>query len=196
MRSNDEIDEEIQQLGKVVRDARARIAELRRERAPEAVRDYSMTRSDGTPVRLAELFGDKRELIVVHNMGRRCPMCTTWADGFNGVQHHIRDRMAFVVTTPDPPEWQTEFAAERGWRFPIVSTQGTSFAKDLGFEGEQDGEPFPWPGLSVMRKRDDGTVERLDYDWFGPGDLYCVVWSLLDLLPDGQGDWWPKLSYG
>lgn len=195
MRSNEEIDAEIQAHGKTLREAREKIAALRRERTPDPVQDYELTGSDGAPVRLSELFGDKQDLVVVHNMGRRCPMCTTWADGFDGVARHLEDRMAFVVSTPDAPEDQREFAASRGWRFRMVSTKGTSFAKDLGFEGVHEGEPFPYPGLSVFGRLEDGSVVRRDWDFFGPGDEYCVVWAFLDLLPGGQGEWWPKLAY-
>jgi predicted dithiol-disulfide oxidoreductase (DUF899 family) len=66
---------------------RHRIAELRRQmrevRAaaePEEVPDYVFRNSAGS-VRLSELFGEKPDLIVIHNMGTSCPNCTLWADG-------------------------------------------------------------------------------------------------------------------
>ena len=96
---------------------------------------------------------------------------------------------------PDAPQDQREFAASQEWRFRMVSTQGTSFAKDLGFEGEQEGKPFPYPGVSIFARGQNGGVVRRGSDFFGPGDEYCVVWAFLELLPGGQGDWWPKLSY-
>ena len=73
------------------------------------------------------------DLFVIHNMGRSCPNCTLWADGFNGIYPHIADRAAFVVASPDPPDVQQSFAASRGWRFPMVSHQGSSFAADMGY---------------------------------------------------------------
>ena len=101
---------------------RGRIMELRKElRAaqqtiePEPVRNYSLKSSDGMAVPLQQLFGDKDTLIVIHNMGAGCVYCTMWADGFNGVYDHLRDRAAFVVTSPDPPEKQRQFAQGRGW---------------------------------------------------------------------------------
>ena len=57
---------------------------LQAEVEPEVVQDYVLDGWDG-PVRLSELFGDKRDLILIHNMGKGCPSCTMWADGFNGV---------------------------------------------------------------------------------------------------------------
>jgi hypothetical protein len=50
----------------------------------------------------------------------------------------------------------------------MVSTQQTSFAKDMGFE--QDG--IPQPGVSVFYKEDDKII-RVARDNFGPGDQYC-----------------------
>src|SRR6185437_15201326 len=115
------------------------IAELRRKMRevqasvdPEPVRDYEFTTIEGS-ARLSQLFRTNDDLIVIHNMGRSCPHCTLWADGFNGVYQHIADRAAFVVSTPDPPLVQRDFAASRGWRFPMVSHQGTSFAADMGY---------------------------------------------------------------
>jgi predicted dithiol-disulfide oxidoreductase (DUF899 family) len=192
----DPVQAEIETLQQQILELRTQLSEARRSRPPERVQDYVLTTSDGDPVRLSELFGDKEDLIVVHNMGSACPMCTTWADGFNGQRAHLEDRAAFVVSTPDPPERQREFAASRGWTMRLVSTQDTSFARDLGMEGDgKDGKPFPYPGVSVFRRIPDDGVERVSWDFFGPGDDYCGMWSLMMLLPDGQGDWWPKIRY-
>jgi hypothetical protein len=30
---------------------------------------------------------------------------------------------------------------------------------------------------------------------FEPGDDFCTLWHILDLLPEGVGDWTAKLSY-
>src|SRR5215470_19252219 len=107
---------------------RAQIADLRsRMRAaqaaiePEEVKDYVFQRADGGTVRLSDLFGAKSDLFVIHNMGKGCPYCTLWADGFNGVYEHLGNRAAFVVSSPDAPEQQRQFAASRNWKFPMVS---------------------------------------------------------------------------
>jgi predicted dithiol-disulfide oxidoreductase (DUF899 family) len=106
---------------------RRQIAELRRQMRevqadaePEEVRDYEFATSQGL-VRLSALFGDKADLIVIHNMGASCPYCTLWADGYNGIYHHLSSRAAFVISSPDRPDVQKEFATGRGWRFPMVS---------------------------------------------------------------------------
>lgn len=187
-------DEECDALARKVFELRAELAKKRAERPPEPVEDYQLQRADG-PVRLSVLFGDKPDLVVIHNMGKSCPMCTTWADGFNGLAAHIADRLAFVVSSPDAPDVQAELAESRGWRFPMLSTAGTDFAEKLGFSGEHDGETMLTPGLSVFRRDDDGGIVRVARDFFGPGDAYCSLWPIMELLPGGQGDWWPSLSY-
>jgi predicted dithiol-disulfide oxidoreductase (DUF899 family) len=157
---------------------------------PQEVADYQLATLQGT-VRLSELFAGKADLILIHNMGTTCPNCTLWADGLNGIFHHLADRAAVVVASPDPPEVQHSFAQSRGWRFPMVSHQGTSFAEDMGYRSESGG----WlPGISVFR-RDGKRIVRVSDAAFEPGDDFCALWHILDLLPGGAGDWAPKFSY-
>ena len=98
---------------------KGRIAQLRKEASGESVEDYTFQSAKGE-LRLSELFGDSSELIVIHNMGKSCVYCTMWADGFQGLLPHISNRAAFVLTSPDSPEVQQEFAASRGWSFPMA----------------------------------------------------------------------------
>ena len=168
---------------------------LLKESAGENVENYRMKRDDGTEVSLSELFGDKDELILVHNMGKSCSYCTLWADGFNGVAHHLADRVSFVVASPNSPEVQQEFARSRGWKFPMVSDEESDFTRDMGFLTEQDGKTYYLPGVSVFTKGEDGSISRVSYDFFGPGDSYAGIWHLFDLLPEGPGEWHPQISY-
>jgi predicted dithiol-disulfide oxidoreductase (DUF899 family) len=177
---------------------REQIAELRRKMRelvaatePEQVADYVFATPTG-PRNLSSLFGGKRDLFMIHNMGRSCPYCTLWADGFNGLYPHISDRAAFVVTSPDPPDVQHEFAQSRGWRFPMVSHRGTDFAADMGYRAEDGG----WlPGVSAFQQ--DGTrVLRVADAGMRPGDDFCALWHMLDLLPEGAAGWKPRFAYG
>jgi predicted dithiol-disulfide oxidoreductase (DUF899 family) len=157
---------------------------------PQPVEDYAFAAPSGS-VRLSQLFGDKAELFVIHNMGKRCVYCTLWADGFNGIYDHLADRAAFVVTSPDRPEVQRAFAEERGWRFPMASHDGTSFAADMGYRADNGGF---LPGVSVFGKR-NGRLVRLSDTRLGPGDDFCALWHFLDLLPEGRGEWQPRYRY-
>ena len=154
--------------------------------------DYQFANSQGT-VRLSELFAGKAELILIHNMGTGCANCTLWADGLNGIYHHLAERAAVVVSSPDPPEVQQRFAQSRGWKFPMVSHQGTSFAEDMGYRSK-DGR---WlPGLSVFRRDGKRTpfyacptrasIPAMTSAPFGTSSI---------LLPEGAGDWTAKVNY-
>jgi predicted dithiol-disulfide oxidoreductase (DUF899 family) len=146
---------------------------------PEEVQDYAFATPEGR-VLLSALFGGKDTLFVIHNMGTGCAHCTMWADGFNCVFEHLRNRAAFVVSSPDTPGRQQAFAAGRGWKLPMVSHQGTSFAADMGY-----GRDGRWgPDVSVF-KRDGGKIMRVADTSFSPGDDFCSVWHLFGLIPEG-----------
>ena len=169
--------------------------ELLKSSAGETVENYTFKTSDNAETTLLELFGDKEELILIHNMGKSCPYCTLWADGFNGVTGHLADRAAFVVVSPNSPEIQQEFATSRGWKFPMASAEGTSFSRDMGYEVDQEGKTYQVPGFSVFIKEADGTIKRVARDFFGPGDVYAGIWHMFDMLPNGSNGWHPKYSY-
>jgi len=160
------------------------------ETEPQEVQDYSFENLEGN-VRLSQLFGNHDNLVVVHNMGTTCPACTMWADGYNGVHHHIVARTAFVLTSPDAPDIQKKFADSRGWKFPMVSHQGTTFAADMGYRSP---EGKWWPGISSF-KRDGGRILRVADTEVGPYDDFCPVFHLFDMLPGGATGWSPKFKY-
>jgi len=179
-------------------DTTARLADYRRQIAairermretlagiePQPVPDYELDTIDG-PVRLSGLFGAHDDLIVIHNMGIACSYCTLWADGYNGLHPHLVTRAGFVVSSPDSPTVQRQFAASRGWRFPMVSHARSSFARDMGYVSAKGG----WmPGVSVFR-RDGNAILRVSDTGFSPGDDFCTLWHFFDLLPGGAGAW-------
>jgi predicted dithiol-disulfide oxidoreductase (DUF899 family) len=167
-----------------------KLAAFKRRQPLEHVADYTLAGPRG-PVKLSALFGGKRDLIVVHNMGRSCRYCTMWADGFNGLLPHLADRAAFAVVSPDPVVIQKKFAASRGWKFPMYSGENSPFIHDMGFR-PKPGEP--WPGVSTFcRKR--GKIYRVASAPFGPFDAFCATWPLFALLAEGVADWQPKYRY-
>ncbi|HRI44206.1 MAG TPA: DUF899 family protein [Fimbriimonadaceae bacterium] len=166
------------------------LVEARRDLPREPVRDYRFQTESGS-TSLGELFGGREDLLVVHNMGKSCVYCTLWADGLNGFIEPIEDRTAFAVVSPDSPEVQREFAASRGWRFRMVSSQGDTFTEDMGFLMKEG----YWPGVSAFRRDPDGQIFRVSRSFFGPGDDFCSVWPLFDLLEGCAGEWEPKYQY-
>lgn len=166
------------------------LTELRRKLQPEEVKDYLLRGPDGY-ARLSELFRGKRDLIVIHNMGRNCRHCTMWADGFNGLLPHLADRAGFAVISPDAVSVQRKFAASRGWTFPMYSGKGSTFIKDMGYLPRAT---EPMPGVSTFW-RQGGKIFRVATAPFGPFDAFCASWPLFALLLGGVGDWTPKYRY-
>ena len=180
--------ERLSEYRRQIQTLRQEMRQVQAEVEPEPVEDYRFRTPDGE-VTLSALFGDKPELFVIHNMGKGCPACTLWADGFNGAYEHLRSRAAFVVSSPEAPERQNKFAQGRGWRFPMVSCQGSRFPQDMGYW--RDG---PLPGVSVF-KRDGSKIMRVADTSFSPGDDFCNVWHFFDMIPEGAASWTPKFKY-
>ncbi|WP_430789736.1 DUF899 family protein [Virgibacillus flavescens] len=188
---NEVIYDEIDKLENEILEKKKKLAQLRKSIPEQKADNYQFFTDDRQEVRLHDLFQDKDELIVVHNMGKSCSHCTMWADGFNGIYEHITQKAAFVLSSPDTPGVQEDFAASRGWKFPMVSTKGTTFKQDFGFE--KDG--FYFPGISTFRKDAEGNIYHHAKASLGPGDDYNIVWHLLDLLPSGSEGFHPKKRY-
>ena len=186
------IEQELASLHQQMQGLRDRMRELQKQvTRPMGKDDYILVGHQGEPVALSSLFGDKSDLFVVHNMGTGCAYCTLWADGLNSVLPYIEDRAAFVVISPDAPSVQQSFAVKRGWRFKMLSSQGSTFRADMGF---QQGD-YVMPGMSVLHKESDGTITHYSGVPFGPGDDYCALWHMFDLLPGGRGDWKPNYQH-
>lgn len=185
------LDEQIGELEEEIAGKKKKLAELRRQIPGEPLKDYTFKGSLGEPIKLSALFGDKDELIVIHNMGKRCPYCTMWADGFNGVLKHLEDRAGFVVSSPDDSVTQRKFSLSRDWKFRMVSTEGTAFKEDMGFGTNKN----PQPGVTVFKKDRSGKIFQTSSASFGPGDNYCIVWDLFNLLPTNDAKWEAKFHY-
>ncbi|GAA2598084.1 DUF899 family protein [Streptomyces tubercidicus] len=209
--------EELRQAEIELMRRRERVAELRRGLpAGPVVDDYVFEEGPADlhagdeparSVRLSELFSAPgRDLIVYHFMfGKQqkpaCPMCTMWIDGFNGIVDHITQNADFaVVAAAELPELRA-YARDRQWtNLRLLSAGASTFKYDLGSEdadGNQDST------VSVFTRDDTGAVRhaysvhpRMADDIQERGiDLLTPVWHLLDLTPNGRGDWYPSLRY-
>lgn len=182
----------VEELEKRIRKDKQALTALRHSLPPETVSDYTLLAHDGSQVRLSELFGSHDDLILVHNMGKGCAYCTMWADGFTGLVKHLENRAGFVVVSKDPVEVQRSFYQGRGWNFRMYSSHGTNFNRDMGYETETGSQQ---PGMSAFHRDADGTIRRTGHTGFGPGDDFCAVWPMLDLLAGGPAGWGPKFAY-
>ena len=156
-------------------------------------------------VRLSGLFapGGAR-LFVQHFMwapedAEPCPMCTLWADGYNAVLPHLARVAAFALVTKRDARIARRFADRRGWTgLRVLSSADSAFNADFGME-TPDGRQLP--GVSVFLRGEDGaprhfyTASAIMGDGHYRGlDLLNPLWGLLDLLPEGRGDFMPRLD--
>jgi predicted dithiol-disulfide oxidoreductase (DUF899 family) len=161
-----------------------------------------------TTVRLSQLFtAPDRSLIIYHLMyGKEqtspCPMCTMWIDGFNGIAHHLAPNVDFVVAAAADVATLRDYACTRGWhRLRLLSCADNSFKFDLNSE---DAEGVQDSTVSVFTLDPTGTPRhhytahpRMSDEIDQRGiDLLDPVWHLLDLTPQGRGDWFAALDYG
>ncbi len=209
--------EELRQAEVELMQHREQVASLRRRLPPgAAIEDYEFFEGprdldDGdepvTTVRLSELFtSPDRALVVQHAMyGKRqtspCPMCTLWIDGLNGDVRHIEQNADFVVAAAADPAALRAHARHRGWdNVRLLSCGDNTFQYDLGAEDREGNQDST---VSVFTLDADGSPRhfyschpRMADDIPERGiDLLAPVWHLLDLTPDGRGDWYASLDY-
>lgn len=180
---------EIPELEKQIFELTAQLNELRKASAGDEVRDYEFSTIDGA-TSLLSMFGDKQQLLLIHNMGQGCRYCTLWADGFNGFLQHLESVMSVVLVSKDPPELQRQFANSRDWRFRLASHGGGEYiSEQTVMDGAEN-----MPG-AVVYERDGDKITRKNSCIFGPGDIYCSMWGLLGLAGLGADNWTPQYAY-
>ncbi|HKR11348.1 MAG TPA: DUF899 family protein [Pyrinomonadaceae bacterium] len=197
---------------------REKIAELRRQLPPGAtLKDYefvegppSLDAGDkpATKVRLSELFTAPDRSLVIYQMmfGKKqttpCPMCTAWVDSFNGIAHHLAQSVDFaVVAAAGIPELRAH-ARNQGWtKVRLLSAGDSTFKYDLGSEDADGGQDST---ISVFTRDKDGTVRHFYsvHPWLSKDieergiDEWNPIWNVLDMTPQGRGDFVASLDYG
>ena len=196
---------------------RERVADLRR-RLPEGaiVQDYVFEEGPANldagdapirTVRLSELFtGSDRSLVVYHFMyGKKqtspCPMCTLLIDGLNGVAHHLAQNVDVAIVAAADPAALRKHGRTRGWdRLRLLSSGSSTFKYDLGSEDREGNQDST---VSVFTRDSDGTLRHFYSAHPGMSeeirergiDLLCPVYNVLDLIPQGRGDWYASFDY-
>ena len=202
--------DELQEAEIALRDQRERVAELRRMLPLDTVvADETFEEvEDGrkVPVQLSELFEDpEKPLVLMHFMYGKaqqapCPMCTMWADGYDGAIEHLEQRINFAVLVAGDVAIFEAYCRERGWSsVRAVSAGNSDLKRRLGFEMENGAQI---PGVSVFVQRPDGTLVHsysqaaMYGEQGGRGmDLLSPVWNFFDLTPAGRGDFMPSKLY-
>jgi predicted dithiol-disulfide oxidoreductase (DUF899 family) len=184
-------------------------------------KDYTFDGPNGRET-LAQLFGDRSQLVVYHFMfapewDLGCKNCSFWADNFNGITAHLRQRdVTFAAISRAPLAKLHAFAQRLGWTFKWVSSQGTDFNYDFEVSFQPDAlargdatynfaklsslrsggsvldmdpsDMSEMPGISVFAKDESGAVFRT-YSTFGRGiDMMNTAYHYLDLVPKGRDE--------
>jgi predicted dithiol-disulfide oxidoreductase (DUF899 family) len=174
-------------------------------------------------VRMSELFAGKPSLILYSYMfgperDEPCMGCTHLLDCLDGAARHVPQVAPFYVVAGSPPARLEAWARDRRWpHLQFLSAAGNDYTRDyfgntagvseaMRVErGYEDGKDWDEPMINVFRK--DGAIIR--HFWGGemlyaredPGqnhrslDGLDPVWGLLDLLPEGRGDFFPEQDY-
>lgn len=204
----------------------ARIALLEREKRLNKERDelaaarralpwvkvekaYTFKSAQG-PVTLADLFDGRSQLIAYHFMfgpdwNDGCKSCSFWAEQYDPVRVHLRQRDTNLVVISRGPLAKLQAFKERmGWKFPWVSSEGTTFNRDfhVSFDASdiadgkaehnfamRDMKPgAELPGLSVFAKNKASEVFHT-YSCYSRGlDPLNATYQLLDLTPKGRDE--------
>ncbi len=176
------------------------IAAARRRLPMVELPEYTLEGADG-PVRLADVFDGKRQLIVYSHMwfpGEtwQCPGCTGLTSQYTRLEFLDPYDARFVIVTQGPIDEALAYKARVGNKMAWYSTAKSPFGTDMG--APPDG------GFQVnVFLRDADTVYRT-YNTQGRGtELLSHTFALIDLLPYGrQEDWqdspdgWPQSPAG
>jgi predicted dithiol-disulfide oxidoreductase (DUF899 family) len=156
---------------------------------------------------LANLFGGSGQLLVYHFMfgpdwEEGCPSCSFWADNYNGIVIHLKQRDVSLVAVSRAPLAKLDAYRRRmRWSFKWVSSLGNDFNRDyhVSFTPEEQGAAyynfeergFPSteaPGISVFAKNDNGAIFHT-YSCYARGlDMLNGAYHLLDLVPKGRDE--------
>jgi predicted dithiol-disulfide oxidoreductase (DUF899 family) len=171
-------------------------------------KDYEFEGPNGR-LRLADLFGEKRQLIVYHFMfgpgwQEGCVGCSFLIDHLNGILTHLDQKnVAFTAVSRAPYAELAAFQRRMGWSFRWVSSSLGDFNFDYGvsFTPEQlAGAPAMYnfdtitppvdelPGFSVFVKADDGQIFHTYSSYARAGEDVLGTYALLDMTPLGRDE--------
>jgi predicted dithiol-disulfide oxidoreductase (DUF899 family) len=169
------------------------IAAERRRLPMVEMPDYTLEGENG-PVRLADVFEGRSQLIVYNHMwsaGRewQCPGCTGFTSQYTRLEFLDNYDARFVVVTQGPIKEALAYRERVGNRMPWYSTANSPFGTDVG--APPDG------GFAVnVFLRDGDTVHRT---WHTAGrgtEQLSHTFALIDLLPYGRQEQWQTSPEG
>ena len=191
---------------------RDRLSQRRRDLPWERVdKDYVFDGSGGQET-LSQLFDGRHQLAAYHFMlgpgwNEGCKSCSYWADNFNGVDVHLRQRDVALAAISRAPWPEIEaFKKRMGWTFKWVSSFGTDFNHDYQVSARPEqlasGKAIynyapsqmtmeERPGISVFYRDDEGRIFHT-YSCYARGlDRLNGAYHWLVLVPNGRDETGP-----
>src|SRR6476469_5361365 len=163
------------------------IAAQRRRLPMVEMPDYVLESENG-PVRLADVFDGKSQLIVYNHMwfpgeDWQCPGCTGFTSQFTRLEFLDNYDARFVIVTQGPIDEALAYKARVGNKMTWYSSAHSSFGADMGAP--------PAGGFQVnVFLRVGDTVYRT-YNTQGRGtEQLSHTFPLIDLLPYGRQEEW------
>ncbi|MEW1641754.1 MULTISPECIES: DUF899 family protein [unclassified Streptomyces] len=169
------------------------IAAERRRLPMVEMPDYTLDGADG-PVRLAELFDGKRQLIVYNHMwfadkDWQCPGCTGFTSQFTRLEFLDNYDARFVIVTQGPIDEALAYKERVGNRMPWYSTANSPFGTDVG------APPDGGFAVNVFLRHGDTVYRTWHTDGRGTEQL-THTFALIDLLPYGRQEQWQDSPTG
>ena len=158
---------------------------------------------------LPDLFAGKSQLVIYQFMfasewDEGCPHCSFWADHYDGMLAHLKERdVSFVVVSRAALAKLEKFKLRMGWRFKWVSSGPTDYNYDFqaSFRPEDIGHGrvlynyetgnmrmTDREGISVFYKDQNGSIFHT-YSTYARGiDAVNPTYQFLDLVPKGRDE--------
>jgi predicted dithiol-disulfide oxidoreductase (DUF899 family) len=174
------------------------IAAARRRLPMVQMDDYTLTGADG-PIRLADVFEGRSQLIVYHHMWSdgaewQCGGCTGFTSQFTRLDFLDNYDARFVIVTNGPIDEALAYREKVGNRMDWYSSADSSFGADM------DAAPGEGFGVNVFLKATAPSGEEAVYrTWHTNGrgtEQLSHSFALIDLLPYGRQEEWQDLPEG
>ena len=183
----------------------------------KVTKDYVFDGPNGKET-LADLFEGRSQLVIYHFMfgpddKAGCPHCSLRADGFNGINEHLKHRdVTMIAVSRASFKKLAAYKKRMGWNFTWVSSGNTDFNFDYHFsftpeeiaEGKaffnyviQDPGPSEREGHSVFYKDKRGDIFHTYTCYSRGNELFNVHYHYLDVVPkgrdeNGRGPFWVR----
>ncbi len=171
--------------------------------------DYVFDAGAERQVKLSELFREGKNTLLIYSymfgskMAQPCPMCTSFLDSIEGAVDHFTQRANLAVVVKSPIARVKKTAKQRGWRrLPLLSSADNSYNIDYHGENAAGGQ-LPMMNVFVRRNGKIHHSYATELHFMPPDkgqnqrhiDMMWPLWNMLDLTPEGRGDFFPSLDY-